>query len=77
MGISQPSKPKFLKIHTFSPTQAICISNESWNHSEFKFATQNMIGFEKNSKKYKIKFFEREFLEKKNFEREYFEKKIL
>ena len=57
MEISQPSQLIFLKIHTFSPTQTICISNESWNHSEFKSFPQNMIGFEKTSKIHKINFF--------------------
>ena len=57
MGISQPSQLIFLKIHTFSPTQTIYISNESWNHSEFKSFPQNMIGFEKTSKIHKINFF--------------------
>ena len=77
MEISQPTKPKFLKIHTFSPTQAICISNESWNHSEFKSFTQNMIGFEKNSKTHKINFFLNEnFWRKKILNVNFSKKKI-
>ena len=77
MGNSQPLKPNFLKILSFSPAQAICISNESWNHSDFKSCTQNMIGFEKNSKIHKISFFLNEnFWRKKILNVNFSKKKI-
>ena len=47
---------RFLKNDNFPPTWTICISNESWNHSKFIFATKKCyfvwnflkkIGFQK------------------------------
>ena len=64
---------RFLKDDNFPPTWIICISNESWNHSKFIFATKKCyfvwnclkkIGFQK-----KIFF---NFWRKKNFDHEFF-----
>ena len=37
----------FWKFVIFRPTWTICISNESWKHSTFKFDIKNRICFEK------------------------------
>ena len=47
----------FWKFVIFRPTWTICISNESWKHSTFKFDIKNRICFEKICKNKILKNF--------------------
>ena len=46
-----------LKIRRFCPTWTLCISNESWKHSTFKFDIENKIFLEKICKNMILKTF--------------------
>ena len=70
--ICQLSVQQFLKIRHFWPTWTICTSNESWEHSEFKFDIKNTIYYEKNCIKrvfqnFRLIFYGIFFFETQNF----------
>ena len=53
---------RFLKIHHFWPKRTICISNESWKHSIFKFAIKSTICYKKISSKIRKKIMKNQCL---------------